>query len=230
MDIESKFLLLQVNDAVFPIGAYSHSYGLETYIQEGVVHDVDSAAEFIRKKLKYNLLYNEFAFVKFAWDCAHEGDLAKLQELDEIVEASKTPAEIRDASTKLGSRFVKTVQSMEPENLEPIFDQYVESKGGAPIHHAVAYGVLAAAANIPLDECLECFLYTQTSGLVVTSVKTIPLSQTSGQQILYSMIDVYKEMIDEVHEMSWDEIGISSPGFDFRCMQHEVLYSRLYMS
>ena len=28
-----KFLLLQVNDALFPIGAYSHSYGLETYIQ-----------------------------------------------------------------------------------------------------------------------------------------------------------------------------------------------------
>ena len=32
----SKFLLLQVNDALFPIGGYSHSYGLETYIQKGL--------------------------------------------------------------------------------------------------------------------------------------------------------------------------------------------------
>ena len=34
MDLQEwrkKFLLLQVNDALFPIGAYSHSYGLETY-------------------------------------------------------------------------------------------------------------------------------------------------------------------------------------------------------
>lgn len=39
----SKFLLLQVNDALFPIGGYSHSYGLETYIQKGIVKDADSA-------------------------------------------------------------------------------------------------------------------------------------------------------------------------------------------
>ena len=30
----AKFFLLQVNDALFPIGGYSHSYGLETYIQK----------------------------------------------------------------------------------------------------------------------------------------------------------------------------------------------------
>ena len=52
MDLNSKFLLLQINDAMFPIGAYSHSYGLETYIQNGIVHDSQTAGEFIRKKLK----------------------------------------------------------------------------------------------------------------------------------------------------------------------------------
>ena len=43
MDLNSKFLLLQINDAMFPIGAYSHSYGLETYIQNGIVHDSQTA-------------------------------------------------------------------------------------------------------------------------------------------------------------------------------------------
>ena len=37
---EKQFYLLQVNDALFPIGGYSHSQGLETYIQRGIVHDV----------------------------------------------------------------------------------------------------------------------------------------------------------------------------------------------
>ena len=32
---EKQFYLLQVNDALFPIGGYSHSQGLETYIQRG---------------------------------------------------------------------------------------------------------------------------------------------------------------------------------------------------
>ena len=53
-----KFLLLQVNDALFPIGGYSHSYGLETYIQKGIVKDLNSASEFIHKKLRYNFCYN----------------------------------------------------------------------------------------------------------------------------------------------------------------------------
>ena len=34
---EKQFYLLQVNDALFPIGGYSHSQGLETYIQRGIV-------------------------------------------------------------------------------------------------------------------------------------------------------------------------------------------------
>ncbi|MDU7968180.1 MAG: urease accessory protein UreF, partial [Paeniclostridium sordellii] len=36
------FILLQINDALFPIGAYSHSYGLETYIQKNIVKDIDT--------------------------------------------------------------------------------------------------------------------------------------------------------------------------------------------
>ena len=36
------FILFQINDALFPIGAYSHSYGLETYIQKKLVLSLSS--------------------------------------------------------------------------------------------------------------------------------------------------------------------------------------------
>ena len=35
---ELNFYLLQINDALFPIGAYSHSQGLETYIPVSYTH------------------------------------------------------------------------------------------------------------------------------------------------------------------------------------------------
>ncbi|MDU1042251.1 MAG: urease accessory protein UreF [Clostridiales bacterium] len=230
MDINSQFLLLQINDALFPIGGYSHSYGLETYIQRDVVKDTNSAAEFIQKRLKYNSCYNELAFVRFAWDCAKQGNLVKLQELDEIADAGKTPREIREASQKLGSRFVKTVEKMGVNFISPIFTEYVESRKGEYTHHAVAYGVLCASAGIPLDDALKAFCYSTTSNLVVTCVKTIPLSQSDGQSILTGLYETFDEVIEKTKEISWKELGLSSPGFDLRCIQHEVLYSRLYMS
>ena len=48
------FILFQINDALFPIGAYSHSYGLETYIQKNLVRDVDSAYEYLKSNLMSN--------------------------------------------------------------------------------------------------------------------------------------------------------------------------------
>ena len=49
---ELNFYLLQINDALFPIGAYSHSQGLETYIQRGIVHDEATAKEYIHHKIR----------------------------------------------------------------------------------------------------------------------------------------------------------------------------------
>ena len=69
-DLKNHFLLLQINDSLFPIGGYSHSYGLETYIQKGIVHNSELAAEYIRKRLLYNFLYTDFLAVRLAYDAA----------------------------------------------------------------------------------------------------------------------------------------------------------------
>ena len=69
-----RFFLLQVNDALFPIGGYSHSQGLETYIQQGIVHDEETAAEYIGKKLKLNLACTDLLGVRLAYEYALKED------------------------------------------------------------------------------------------------------------------------------------------------------------
>ena len=81
----AKFFLLQVNDALFPIGGYSHSYGLETYIQYVIVHVDESAEEFILMRLEYNFLYNEFLAVRLGWEYAVSADLTAISRLEEIM-------------------------------------------------------------------------------------------------------------------------------------------------
>ena len=226
----AKFFLLQVNDALFPIGGYSHSYGLETYIQKGVVHDEDSAEEFIHKRLKYNFLYNEFMAVRLGWEYAVCNNLDAISELEEIMEAGKIPRETREASRKLGSRFIKTLSALELPMNNSIFEKYRESRKGKSVHHAVAYGVFCGAAGITREEALEHFIYAQTSAMVTNCVKTIPLSQSVGQKLLSRCFFEFQEVLETLKTQTKEDLCLSAPGFDIRGIQHEKLYSRLYMS
>ena len=230
MTENAKYLLLQVNDALFPIGGYSHSYGLETYIQKGLVTDEKSAAEFIHKKLQYNFCCNELLNARLAWELAMKEDLAGLEELETLVEAGKVAKETREAGRKLGSRFVKTLSGLPIAYESPIFEEYREARRGKSMYHATVYGVFCASVRISLNDCLEHFLYAQTSAMVTNCVKTIPLSQSAGQGLLTGTYGLFGKLLEEVSDMGIEMLGLASPGFDLRCMQHEGLYSRIYMS
>ena len=112
-----RFFLLQVNDALFPIGGYSHSQGLETYIQQGIVHDEKTAADYIRRKLKLNLACTDLLGVRLAYEYALKENVAALDNLEEILGASRIPMEQREASRKMGSRFTKTICKLPQENI-----------------------------------------------------------------------------------------------------------------
>ena len=98
------------------------------------------------------------------------------------------------------------------------------------MHHATVYGIFCAAVGISVSDCLEHYIYAQTSAMVTNCVKTIPLSQSVGQQLLIGTYDLMRELLEQVMKLSEDMLGLSSPGFDLRCIQHEGLYSRIYMS
>ncbi len=144
---KKEFLILQINDSLFPIGSYSHSYGLETYIQKGIVHDEKTAERYLRMKLRYSFMYTDLLAVKLSYEAATKGDIYKLEELEDVMEASRIPEEIRCASRKLGSRFVKTLFCMDPSWKQGIFEKYVSIRTGKTICHPCAYGVFCAQRN-----------------------------------------------------------------------------------
>lgn len=224
-----QFYLLQVNDALFPIGGYSHSQGLETYIQKGTVHDEKTAEEYIRQKLKWGLTYTDLLGARLAYVYAQDKNLEGISRLEEILEASRIPMEQREASRKMGSRFAKTMAQLSVEE-NGIFAEYLAVRKGKSISHCCVYGVFCAAVGIAQEEMLSHYLYAQTSAMVTNCVKTIPLSQSAGQKLLSGCYPLFPEILDTVKECGEDDLCLSAPGFDIRGIQHERLYSRLYMS
>ena len=223
--------LLQLADPMLPIGGYAHSNGLETYVQRGLVHDAPSAADFVRRMLTANLLHNDAAFVRLAYLAAADGDdaLPPLLALDEECTALKGPREIREASEKLGLRLLKIFR---PLTAFPLATAYTEAiQGGrARGHYCLAFGLLAQQLAIPLAEALTAFYYNAAAGLVTNAVKLVPLGQQDGQTILFGLQACLAELVQQTQTLDRALVGICNVGFDIRCMEHERLYSRLYMS
>lgn len=94
--------ILQICDSLFPVGAFTLSNGLETYVQHDIITSPKGLEEYLHSYISV-LPYNELG----AAAAAYNADEKELCRLDEIYSAAKTPFEIRSGSEKVTRRFFK---------------------------------------------------------------------------------------------------------------------------
>ncbi|WP_128330701.1 urease accessory protein UreF [Apibacter sp. HY039] len=222
-------ILLQLCDPTLPIGGYSHSNGLETYVQQNIVKDNTSAYEFIKSMIEHNWLYNDLFFVRLVYEAAENNNFEEILRLDQECTAFKTPREIRQAGRKLGIRTLKVFEPLVSSDLLNAYREAINKKL-ADGQYPVVFALYANEFNIPVQEALHAFLYSTTSSMITNTVKLVPLSQLAGQEILFKLQEIIEKTKEKVLHLDKSLLGICNAGLDIRCMQHENLYSRLYMS
>jgi urease accessory protein len=214
--------LTQSLDSLFPIGSYTLSNGMETYVQKGIVKDEESLEKFLGAYL-YMMTFNDLAFASKAYGGYD------LKELDELCSAIKAPSELRVGSVKQCIRFLKIHTELDSY---PSLERYMAmiKKSECDGHYCIAMGLLIKEIQVDISEGLELYCYSILSTMANHAVKLVPLKQLDGQKALFWVMKSIPKAVDRAIKTEIDELGMSGCGFDLRSMQHEKLYSRLYIS
>ncbi|WP_040206307.1 urease accessory protein UreF [Neobacillus jeddahensis] len=221
--------LLQIGDSNFPSGAFSHSFGLETYIQDGTVHNQETFFHWLRIYLEKQLVYTDGLAFRLTFDHLADNHLTEIWQLDQTLYVQNLPIETRQANRRIGERFIK--MGIDLYSI-PLLEQYLAKirEGEAYGHPAIVFAMISDDLKIDRDEAMVTFLYSTITSLVQNGVRGIPLGQTAGQRMLVEIQPYVWKAMERIKCLEREDFGAVAPGLEIAQMRHERLHVRLFMS
>lgn len=230
MKPESRLLsYVQMLDSALPIGGFSHSFGLETYVQNGTVATMKDLEKYVYDQIHINLVRVEGLAIKGIYSAISDKDDWKIGRLDKIIHVQRTPKESREGLHKMGKRLLKLAKILYPwmdfDSLEKCLKEYHAFGSLATIHAWAAYHL-----EIPCNEAVKGYLYTSVVTMVNSGLRLMAIGQTEGQLLIHRSLEVIEDEWEAVSGLNENHIHSFAIAQEIQSMNHETLYSRLFMS
>src|SRR3954452_19213904 len=99
--MDKMLSLFQLCDSNFPTGAFSHSFGLESYIQENMVHNQATLSEWLRVYLNEQLIYSDGLATRLIYESLEKSEIEQIWKIDRKLMVQNLPRETRDGTQKM---------------------------------------------------------------------------------------------------------------------------------
>lgn len=221
--------LLQVTNAAFPTGAFTHSYGFETWLHDGTIANAADAEQRCVDWLRFNLATGDAAGVALAHRCCVFDDMQGIEAIDRQLGAIKLSRETRAASVMTGSALIASGRDIfELPEIGRLAAKIAD--GACEGHHAVVYAALAAGLGFSEKEAVTSFLWASFSSLVGVVQRLLPLGQTEAQRMVAKAAALVDHCSEIARTRELRQLSSSFATLDIASMRHERLQTRLCIS
>jgi urease accessory protein len=228
MDSRKALLnLFQVTDSLFPSGAFAYSWGLETYVSEGLIKDRNGLKSFLEAYLSGVIKRCDALIVKLSYEASEREDINTAFRLDRLIHSMKLAREPREGSVQTGRQLLNVMRGLHKSTLLEHLAEGIRD-GKALGHHPVVFGLVCSVIENRKDEAVIAYLYQTVSGIVSAGLRLIPLGHMDGQRVIEEIKPLLIKIVDDVALLNEDDISTFSPGIEIRAMRHEHLYTRLF--
>src|SRR5262245_36567610 len=221
--------LLQFADGLFPTGGFAHSFGLETYVQDGRVRDRHDLEQLIAAHLEGSAGPADSAAAAIAVGAARRGDADAWIALDARLDAMKTVPESRLASRQMGRQALRIAVGLGDDPLLARLSRAVED-GRAPAHHATVFGAAVGRGGAEPERAAAAYLYSTASLLVGAGLRLIALGQLDGQRALAAMRGRIERLAAAASAATVDDLWSFNPALEIAGIRHALLDMRLFRS
>ena len=220
---------VQLLDSALPIGAFSHSFGLETLVQSGEIGSPGALREYVETMLFGAWAPCDALGVKAVYVYTPELRWDELWQLDQALHVQRAAREAREGMHKIGKRLLHLARSMHPTLPWTPLLNAVKSGRCAGTYPTV-YGWITYHLGVPLQPAAEGYLYSCLVACINNAVRLMRIGQTQGQTLVAQMLPTVGAAWQQVADNDPLDFHTSVPAADIAMMRHETLYSRLFMS
>ena len=229
MTTDVLLALLQIADGLFPAGGFAHSFGLETYAQEGRVRDATGLDAFITAQLEGAAGPGDAVAVAAATQLAAAGDVAGWCELDARLDAMKAVPEFRAASRQMGRQTARVAAALREDSVLAAIARAIDD-GLVAGHHAPVFGAAAGRAGADAETAAAAYLYSTAALLVGAGLRLLPLGQLEGQRLLAAAGPRIARLAAAAARATVDDMWTFTPALELAGLRHARLEMRLFRS